>query len=189
MRALVIGLLLLVGSAPILAETVYVSDTLRVGVRDEPGGGGPARSIVVSGMELEVLESRGDFLRIRTRAGEEGWVNSAYTTRQVPARLRVDQMEETLEEREAAIAELESRLSESRNQQAALAQEVERLERERGDLREQLREARQARSGDARGASWWVWVSGVLGIFLLGFAVGALWYRKILIQRLHGFSP
>lgn len=190
MRGLLIGLILLVGSAPILAETVYVSDTLRVGVRDEPGRGGPARSIVVSGMELEVLESSGDFLRIRTRSGEEGWVNSAYTTRQVPARLRVDQLEETIEELEGTIAEQESQLTESRNQQAALAQEIEKLERERNELRTQLREARQARqNGKTGGLHWGVWLSGVLGVFLLGFAIGAAWYRRILVSRLHGFSP
>ncbi|MGM0476656.1 MAG: TIGR04211 family SH3 domain-containing protein [Pseudomonadota bacterium] len=189
MRALLFGLLLMVASAPILAETVYVSDTLRVGVRDEPGGDTPAKSIVVSGMELEVLESRGNFLRIRTRAGEEGWVNSAYTTRQVPARLRVDQMEETIEGLETEKAELEEQLNESHNQQAALAQEIAKLERQRDDLREQLEEARAERAPGEGTPPWWVWVVGVLAIFGVGFGVGAVWYRRILIGRLHGLSP
>ncbi len=189
MRALLIGLLLMVGSAPILAETVYVSDTLRVGVRDEPGGDTPARSIVVSGMELEVLESQGDFLRIRTRAGEEGWVNGAYTTRQVPARLRVDQMEETIEELEAEKAELEDRLNESRNHQAALAQEIEKLERQRVALQEELDEARAERAPEEERLPWWAWVVGVLAIFGIGFGAGAAWYRRVLIGRLHGLSP
>ena len=62
---------LLLGFSSLLqAQDVYVKDTLRVGVRAEPGNHLAPFSVVTTGMKLSVLEQQGDFVKIETEQGE-----------------------------------------------------------------------------------------------------------------------
>ncbi|MDH5435767.1 MAG: TIGR04211 family SH3 domain-containing protein [Gammaproteobacteria bacterium] len=72
----------------IQAETAYVDDRLRVGVRKEPGNKLAPHAIVVTGMKLEILEEDedGNFIRIKTDSGIEGWIKKSYTTSERPAK-------------------------------------------------------------------------------------------------------
>ena len=56
------------------AETVYVTDNLRIGVRPEPDNNAPPVGVVISGMKLEVLKRSDDYVKIRSSEGVEGWI-------------------------------------------------------------------------------------------------------------------
>lgn len=64
-----------------LAETVWLSDVLRVNVRTGPSNDFQSLKTVASGTRMEVLETSesGDYYRVRTETGLEGWVPKRYT--------------------------------------------------------------------------------------------------------------
>jgi len=189
MKRLLIAVLGLLACGVAAAETVYVSDTLRLGVRAEPDSSEPAKSIVVSGMKLEVLERGEEYLRIRTEGGDEGWVNAAYVTQELPAQLRVERLQEERDQLAAEVEDLTSRLDDARNQQAALAQELEKMNQRHEALEGEIRRLRDARAELGSQTPWWIWLAAALGLVVLGFSVGVTWYRHHVVRRLHGLMP
>lgn len=86
-------LLLCLMAAPVVAESVYVIDVLRVGVREAPAAGGPSETVVKSGDKLEVLLKQGNYYRVRTADGTEGWVNKGYVSDEPTAAQRLAAVE------------------------------------------------------------------------------------------------
>src|SRR5437773_4844232 len=76
-RLVSIGLCLCLGSAPLWAESVQVTGTT-VNVRRGPGTGSAVVATAARGDVLEVLERAGDWIRVRTRAGVEGYVSAQF---------------------------------------------------------------------------------------------------------------
>jgi len=75
------------------AETVYVDDRLRVGVRKEPGNRIAPHAIIHTGMQLEILEEAEDgYIRIKTKDGIEGWIRKNYITSERPAKERLQEL-------------------------------------------------------------------------------------------------
>src|SRR3970282_48196 len=90
-----IVLMYILGLCPLVAaaETAYVTDILRLGLhRAEDTSDRPFDNLV-SGTELEVLERVPNFARVRTAAGQEGWVKSAYLVGEKPAQARIAETE------------------------------------------------------------------------------------------------
>jgi SH3 domain protein len=118
LMALPIILVLLVQTAQ--ADTRYVSDKLIIGMREGEGGAYNVIKYLETGTSLEVLEEGDDYLRVRTRKGEEGWVPKKYITSETPkavvisglnkevARLK-SLIEKAKEEKKSLMAELASR--------------------------------------------------------------------------------
>lgn len=52
----------------------YVNDSLRIGVRAEPNTSVAPQNVVITGMQLEVLEREGSYIKIRSDDGVEGWI-------------------------------------------------------------------------------------------------------------------
>lgn len=69
------------GPMTAFAQTVWLSDVLRVNVRTGPSNDFQSLKTVASGTRMEVLETSesGDYYRVRTEAGLEGWVPTRYT--------------------------------------------------------------------------------------------------------------
>lgn len=66
----------------VLAEQRYVVDTIVVSLREGPGSQYKAIKTVQTGQSMEVIESKNNFLRVRTSEGDEGWLPSQYTASQ-----------------------------------------------------------------------------------------------------------
>jgi curli biogenesis system outer membrane secretion channel CsgG len=69
-------------SAPPPAETATEAVIVKpsaLNVRSGPGSSHSIVSVVRSGDRLEVLEHSGDWIRIRTETGNEGWISGKYT--------------------------------------------------------------------------------------------------------------
>ena len=84
-------------SLSVFAETVYVDDTLRVGVRAKPIMNLPSLTVIRSGDKVELLSRKGGYAKIRTPNGIEGWVKNAYLSPHEPAvaKLKASQTEVT----------------------------------------------------------------------------------------------
>jgi TolA-binding protein len=132
--ALLSTLLLAPLAAPTLAATAYVSDELVLGVYAEQNSQGQRLATLHSGANVETLGVNGDFTQVRLNDGTTGWVKSAYLTTQVPATVRVKQLEEELDRMRAttpALAEAAAR-SEVLQLQHALADKQSELDDARG---------------------------------------------------------
>ena len=66
------------------ADRRYVSDRLIITLRETPNTNGRVLRTLKTDTPVEVLEESGRYLRIRTEAGEEGWVDKQYITPETP---------------------------------------------------------------------------------------------------------
>ena len=113
--------LLLLAAGRVLGATAFVSDELVLGVFAEQNGQGARLATLHSGANVDTLSVNGEFTQVRLNDGTTGWVKSIYLTTQVPAIVRVKQLEEELDRSRATTPALA---------EAAARSEVEQLKRE-----------------------------------------------------------
>jgi SH3 domain protein len=158
--------LTLAASTAALAQTVYVSDELRIAMRSGPGEEFRVVRILLAGTELAEVERREPWVRVSLEGGPEGWVQSRYLSEEVPARIRVPELLEAQERSRAIIERLEAELAKL----DGVAKEADRLRHATTSLSSE--NARLTYSERARDM-----LSGA-GIALVGILVGALWPRR-----------
>ena len=76
----------------VFADTRYVSDRLIISVRDGQDQNAAVLGYLETAAPVEVLEENGDFLRIRTEDGLEGWVRAQYIVSETPKTLIIDNL-------------------------------------------------------------------------------------------------
>jgi len=166
------------------ADTVYIDDKLRVGVRPEPDSRSTPVGVVTTGMQLEVLDSRNDYLRIRTDKGLTGWIKAVYAVEEPPAMIKLEQLEkkraDTLEELEA-LRQNVTVLEEANN---SLNNQLDQVKAERSKL--QLRLARDTFTQKQGGSYWFLWLIALVVAAVAAFAGGVLWQRRQTTRRLGG---
>ncbi len=179
-KGLPILFLFMLGVSSVYAQTMYVSDALRVGVRSEPSGSVAPHHVIVTGDTVEVLESRGGYYRIRTGDGKEGWVRKRYLMKDKPARIVLEEAGLEQGKQTDLVEGLQNELGATREKIRELKRINEQLERSRSD------------TGDATlPDEMTLW--SVLGIVIamaacLGFAAGLYWYRHRISRRLGGLT-
>jgi SH3 domain protein len=182
-------LLLITVSTPSYADTVYVSDSLRVGVRTEPENRGETISVAVTGMSLEVLDRRGNYMLVRTSNGIEGWVNSNYVSRKKPAKLLLEGAEKENERLTKKVNELQSSLEDLEYAHAKLNDQHEELMDKNTKLQKQLDATfnpAQIISGENR--PLWQSLLLLLLVILLSVGLGILIHRRQLTKKLGGMT-
>jgi SH3 domain protein len=166
---------------PAQAETAYVTDMLQldmyatVDMLDKP------ILRLRSGDELELLERKGRYARIRSEGGQEGWVKGLYLVDKEPARTRVNKLERSNEGMENTVKKLRSQLSaeqskvqELQQAQSGDAEQYSLTETELEDLRNE--NARLENRLSAYSSSVPVaWLLIAVGIALVG-GIGGGWY-------------
>lgn len=119
------------------SESVYVTDTLKISVRVEPGNEQKSVGLVESGQMLDLLKPGETWSLVQLPNGSQGYLLSRYLTVQPPARHRFDQLQEknkTLTAQAAALQEDNARLKAESEKLAAAAsgsqKETEAVRRE-----------------------------------------------------------
>ncbi len=120
----------LLAVVPALADTRYVSDQISITFRRGPGTQYRILRSLTTGTALEVLEEHGDYLKVRTRDGLEGYVLKQYISAQIPRAL--------------VIARLERELTQIRERQAEMTAQAAAWESEKRALQQQLTESRRS---------------------------------------------
>lgn len=141
--------LFLVFSAAAAAEVVYVHDAVRLDVRDTPVDFGAPVAEVTTGAELTVLEREGDYIRIRTTEGVEGWISQSGVSSEQPARLQLEQLRKELERQEAQSAELRKTLADSNRAREAMESRINALTTENAALKRQNEQLSAAESTES----------------------------------------
>lgn len=121
------------------AETLYVTDTLRLSLYQEPNSSSETIKLMTSGDAVEILERKGAYARVRTAQGEEGWAKLGFLVAEKPAVL-------IIEEAEAEKAKLQAQIDTLRAaNDGSLERRLGELEAEVSRLTDELQEATEAR--------------------------------------------
>lgn len=182
-------------STPVLAESLYVIDVLRIGVRATPTAAGASETVVKSGDKLDVLEKQGKFYRVRTAEGTEGWVNKAYLTEELPAAIRlaaqqrnneklrreIDALKAASGQEGQTVDKLQQQLVEAEQKQAALA-------KEREELQGRIEALTTSKQGIFSRYRWAFELGAALLLLGIGLYYGRCSYRCRLRQRLGGME-
>ena len=134
------------------AETVYVTDSLRLGLHAAADTSDRPFDNLVSGTAVEVLERNSNYARVRLADGREGWVKATFLVAEKPAAARVLELEAELGGFESAavaaktaqtaaeheLAGLRSELQATTGSAESIQETIERLERENSAHEERL---------------------------------------------------
>jgi len=131
---LVIGMLTAGLTATAIADTRYISDTLVVTVRNNTTNNHQVLERLPSNTPVTYLAEEGNFFRVRTPTGTEGFILKQYVTSNTPNALLVEQLQSQLANLEAEYQQLQ--------QHNAKLQEVRSSATDSPDLTVQLEEAR-----------------------------------------------
>ena len=93
-RFVFIGICLLILSSVVQAETMYVSDQVEITLRTGQGIDHKIISMIKSGEPVEVVEPAGQWTKIRTQSGREGWVLTRFLKSEEPSRIALEQLRE-----------------------------------------------------------------------------------------------
>ncbi len=168
-------------SAAVLAETAYVGDTLRVGVRPAPDNTVAPIGVVKTGMKLELLETSNKFVRIRT-ADLEGWIRDTYVVKTPPAMLKLQELQQQQSSLQTQLKTLEENNQVLQEANRVLNARIDQFSTERSKW--QLAQARATLQSSEIG--WYWWVLGILVVAGAGFYSGISWYRHVVMKRLGG---
>ncbi|MCF6353882.1 MAG: TIGR04211 family SH3 domain-containing protein [Candidatus Polarisedimenticolaceae bacterium] len=184
----IVGLLLLILASPLSAA--YITDKLLAGVYEKPESSASPLQVLQSGTPVELLETEGEFARIRLPNRSEGWVERRFISEEKPAQVM-------LLELQAKAGELRRKLQQA---QAALEQS-KKISPDPTPTGEKLAEAQQqinrltqalyeseARLAEQQHLSalplWLLPAAGLL--LLLGFISGIIFRNYRLRKRLGG---
>ena len=84
--------------ASVSAETRYVSDVLVISVRDGQNKDAAVLGYIKTATPVDIIEEQGDYLKIKTKDGLEGWVLAKYIVSEKPKALIIDDMEKKIEQ-------------------------------------------------------------------------------------------
>ncbi|HET7609936.1 MAG TPA: TIGR04211 family SH3 domain-containing protein [Gammaproteobacteria bacterium] len=174
------------------AETVYVTDSLRLGLHAAADTSDKPFDNLISGTPVEVLERNSSFAHVRLADGREGWVKATFLVADKPAAARVLELEAERGKFENAAAaaktsqaaaeqqltDLRRELQATTGSSESIKETIERLERENTAYIERLEAYRHTLP--------LVWVLPTVVVALVaGFLLG-LWWLDALIRRRHG---
>lgn len=112
------------------ADTMYVTDLLRITVREGKGPDFKIIDVVESGQEVEVISTSNEWAKVRLPNGKEGWLAGKYLTSQKAGSSALKK----LQEKEALL----------NTQNAALRTEIDQLRDEIKNINLQLAESKHA---------------------------------------------
>jgi SH3 domain protein len=174
------------------AETVYVTDSLRLGLHAAPDTSDRPFDNLVSGTAVEVLERNPNYARVRLTDGREGWVKATFLVSEKPAAARVLELEaaaggfeDAAAAAKAAQAAAETELAGLRNDLQATTGSAESIEETIERLKRENR-AHEERLEIYRYTLPLAWVIPAVGVALVGGFLLGLWWLDAWIRRRHG---
>lgn len=188
---LLIGVLALIPLAA-AAETVYITDNLRLGLHQASDTSDRAFRMLESGQQLEIISRNRNYANVQLPDGTSGYVKAAYLVDEKPAKLIVA---ETAAERDALAAELE----EAKRAFASPAATIQSLKDEAASLTERLAVAEseieslteenasiQGMKERYKGSLPLNWVGAAIGVCLIGGFLAGLWWVDHRSRKRHG---
>jgi SH3 domain protein len=124
----------------VLAETLYVTDQVTVGLRADATPDSAVLATASTGAALEVLERSGSVVRVRNGNGVEGWVDAAALATEPPAAQRLGALRAELDRTRAQLANTQGLLEKARAVSPAPGANADKLQSELTGAHAQLDE-------------------------------------------------
>lgn len=116
---IVLGFILIMTSPVfVYAGTQYVSDKLIITMRSGAGGDYRIVKTLKTGTPVDVLEEAGDYYRVKTQDGKEGWALKRYITAETPKPIIIAGLKRKIEK-------LKGELEKLNMERAALKKEIQ----------------------------------------------------------------
>jgi SH3 domain protein len=93
---LVLSFILITTSVSVYADTQYVSDKLIITMRRGAGGEYKVIKSLKTGTPVEVLEETGEYYKVQTKDGKEGWVRKQYIVADIPKTIIISGLKEEI---------------------------------------------------------------------------------------------
>lgn len=152
------------------AETVYVTDMLKLSVHEKPQSGGNKVTTLSSGDPLTVLERMPGYTKVRTLDNQTGWTKSAYLVKEKPPRLVVDQLNQQLQDLQQRSANALQDVKKAKDEAAKYQDLLQGTQRSLEQTREKL-ETAVHRNRDYESSMKQYQSSVPLKLFLIGCGV------------------
>lgn len=181
------------------AETLYVAERMRIGLRAEATETGAVVKTVETGTPLEAIERVENFVHVRDPQGTVGWAEARYLTPDAPARLQLVKLQEDLAKSRSQTAEAQAQLKKAQAAAAEQAARIKTLEQEAADKPAMLPVATPVpvpppiaappvgkTSKDAGFIFSYLWLGISFAMLGIGFAAGVKWLRESIRKRSGG---
>lgn len=136
-RIATIGMCLMGFAAFGFAESIYVTDVLKLTLRSGPSTEHKILSVIESGQQLEILQRGAEWTLVRLPNGKEGYVLTRYLSTTPTASIRLQQLQEkhkSLMQQTASLLEENASIkSENNNLNSSLATNEKSLEQVRAE--------------------------------------------------------
>lgn len=127
---------------PALADTMYITDILRLGLHRASDTGDKPFETLVSGAALEILERTTYYARVRTVDGQEGWVKASYLVDEKPSQARLADLSRERDTLASELGTLRSQLSTQAEELKTLRTARQTLEQDATTATSELAELR-----------------------------------------------
>jgi hypothetical protein len=174
------------------AETVYVAERIRIGLRAEVVETSAVVKTVETGTPLEVIERFDKLVRVRDPQGTEGWIEARYLSPEPPARLQLTRLQEDLAKSRTQAAEAQAQLKKSQLALTEQAEKIKELEKNASDRPAPVPVTVKApppvipaAANTGFGFSY-LWLGISFAMLGIGFAAGVRWLRESIRKRSGG---
>ncbi len=181
------------------AETLYVAERMRIGLRAEATETGAVVKTVETGTPLEAIERVENFVHVRDPQGTVGWAEARYLTPDAPARLQLVKLQEDLAKSRSQAAEAQAQLKKAQAAAAEQAATIKALEQEAADKPATPPATTPVpvpppvaaspvgkTSKDAGFIFSYLWLGISFAMLGIGFAAGVKWLRESIRKRSGG---
>lgn len=143
-RSLLITIaLLLAVSFTVQAETRYISDRLVVSVRSNMGADYQVLEHLATDAPVEILEEVNGFVKVRTEAGNEGYIRSQYVSKALPKPIQIEQLQQQKAELEKRLQQQQQQLQDTAGASTSNQTELNKLSKELEQTSQQLVKVKQ----------------------------------------------
>jgi SH3 domain protein len=151
------------------AERTWVGCKVPLNLRSGPGNQFRILRQVKGGDSVHLLERGGNWTKIRTAGGEEGWIAAGYLDPVPPPTLR-------LEELETEVEDLRNSLEKTKTEASSLRQRSEELAANDSEQKTEIERLTKENYRLHAGERWAEWITGAL-VLSTGMVLGALLSR------------
>ncbi|MDH3309450.1 MAG: TIGR04211 family SH3 domain-containing protein [Gammaproteobacteria bacterium] len=197
-QRVMMGLVLLGTAFAAQAETVYIAERIRIGLRAEIPETSSIVKTVDTGIPLEIIERFDKLTRVRDPQGAEGWIETRYLSSEPPVRLQYARLQDELASSRSQVNEAQAQLKKA---QATIAEQAVKIKELEKSLAEKPAPAPvplpaapvAAKSPPVKPTTTdtgfrfsYLWLGISFAMLGIGFAAGVRWLRESIRKRSGG---
>lgn len=131
--------------SPVFAKDIWVSDEIEAPLRDAPTLSAGIVTLLAAGSRITLLEEKGDYSKVKTAEGKEGWLSNYYVLRNESVHARFAPLQEKLKKTEDELAKVKQEVEEK-------SLYIKRLEGDKAAIEQSVSAVNEAAQDHAKSA-------------------------------------